>query len=48
MPMGLARPGRASGTVASVRMPDSITTVGRGRIDTPAAIQACIVAWGTR
>src|SRR5574341_240852 len=43
-PIGLARPENARGTVASVRIPDSITTVGRGRMLTPAAIpMACLI-----
>src|SRR5215475_2223529 len=43
-PMGRTSPERVRGTVAKVRIPDSITTVGRGRMLTPAAMpMACLM-----
>ena len=43
-PIGRTRPGRASGTAASVRMPSSFRTVGRGRMERPALMpMACLI-----
>src|SRR6185503_2606678 len=44
IPTGRTSPGRASGVTASVRIPDSLCTVGRGRMLTPALMPiACLI-----